>query len=133
MPDRMTAVDFIARYEAALATQSWTEVAPLIHEKASVTFSDGSVHIGKAAVQKAFERNFRTIADEDYRIINVQWVFQSNEMAVYLFDFHWTGTINGHPAAGGGRGTSVLVQEGNTWNLLTEHLGPAPSTRGEVE
>ena len=49
--------DFIKAYEAALATQNWKNVEPLIAETASVTFSNGSVHLGKSNVQKAFENN----------------------------------------------------------------------------
>ena len=41
---------FIEKYEAALATQDWQQVAPLVHPEACVTFSSGSVHIGKTAV-----------------------------------------------------------------------------------
>jgi hypothetical protein len=85
----MTPADFIAQYEAALATQDWSEVSPLIYVDASVTFSDGSVHKGKEAVRAAFERNFRSIAGEKYRISNVHWLLRSNDAAVYMFDFDW--------------------------------------------
>jgi hypothetical protein len=50
--------DFIHAYKRALATQDWNRVEPLIHADACVTFSDGTVHRGKVAVQKAFEHNF---------------------------------------------------------------------------
>jgi ketosteroid isomerase-like protein len=123
----MTAAAFVGLYESALATQDWAVVEPLMHPNVSVTFSDGSVHLGKEAVRNAFERNFKTISDEDYRIANVHWVFQSDDTAVYLFEFHWTGTVDGRPAVGGGRGTSVLVRERDDWRLLVEHLGPLRS------
>ncbi len=120
----MTAADFVTAYESALATQDWSVVEPLLHRNVSMTFSDGSVHKGKEAVREAFERNFRSISDEDYRMTDVYWVLQSHETAVYLFDFHWTGNINGRSAGGKGRGTSVLVREAGEWLLLAEHLGP---------
>lgn len=123
----MTAADFVRRYEAALATQEWEEVSPLLHFNASVTFSDGSVHKGKAAVRAAFERNFQAIAEENYRITNVHWLLDSDDTAVYMFDFHWSGKINGHDASGAGKGTSVLIRDDDQWKLLTEHLGPAPA------
>ena len=41
---------FIEKYEAALATQDWQQVAPLVHPDVCVTFSSGSVHVGKTAV-----------------------------------------------------------------------------------
>ena len=116
--------EFVTAYEAALATQNWAEVGPLIHEDACVTFSSGKVHRGKDAVRRAFAGNFGTIADETYRVWNVHWVRKDREYAAYLFDFDWTGLIDGEPASGGGRGTCVLVKAGTSWQLLVEHLGP---------
>lgn len=120
----MTPEDFIHAYESALAGQDWGQVEPLVHEDACVTFSNGSVHKGKAAVQKAFERNFSLIQDESYSMTNIYWVMKGDNMAVYLFEFHWSGLIDGKAAQGTGRGTSVLVRASDTWQLLVEHLGP---------
>ncbi|HEU5310455.1 MAG TPA: nuclear transport factor 2 family protein, partial [Candidatus Eisenbacteria bacterium] len=121
---RMTLEDFVHAYEEALASQEWALVEPLVHENACVTFSNGAVHIGKAAVQKAYEANFAAIEDEKYRISNVHWVRRGEDVAVYLFDFAWSGRIGGRDAKGSGRGTSVLVRHGSGWQLLAEHLGP---------
>ncbi|MFC1998009.1 YybH family protein [Chloroflexota bacterium] len=115
---------FLRDYESALATQDWGSVSPLIHEDASVTFSNGQVLRGKEAIQGAFEINFRLIQDEQYAISDIHWVKKTAEFAVCLYAFHWSGLINGETASGSGRGTSVLVREGERWFLLTEHLGP---------
>jgi ketosteroid isomerase-like protein len=123
-----TADEFIRRYELALA-QRWHAVDPLIHEDACVTFSDGTVYVGKAAVQRAFQGNFEAITDEDYRITNIRWVYRGSEIAVYLFDFNWSGRVGGRHANGSGRGTSVLHHDDNGWRLLVEHLGPDASRR----
>jgi ketosteroid isomerase-like protein len=121
----MTPEEFVGIYERALATQQWASVELLIHENACVTFSNGTVHKGKAAVRTAFEQNFSAITDETYRISNVYWILRTQDVGVYLFDFKWTGRIGGRDAAGGGRGTSVVVRDGDDWKLLAEHLGPA--------
>lgn len=115
--------EFIAAYEAALGTQSWDAVEPLVSKHVSVTFSDGSIHIGKENVQKAFEKNFRTIKNENYVVEKVTWLVRDDAYAVYLFEFHWTGIINGKTVSGNGVGTSVLIKEDAQWKLLTEHLG----------
>ena len=120
----MTLEDFIHAYEEALASQEWALVENLVHESACVTFSNGAVHLGKAAVQKAYEANFAAIEDEKYWISNVHWVRHGEDVAVYLFDFAWSGRIGGRDAKGSGRGTSVLVRHGSGWQLLAEHLGP---------
>lgn len=120
----MTAAEFIRAYEAALASQSWAVVEPLVHEDACVTFSNGTLHKGRAAVGAAFRANFATIQDEKYRISNLHWVHRAEAIAVCLYDFAWSGRIDGREAAGAGRGTSVIVRDGSRWQLLVEHLGP---------
>jgi ketosteroid isomerase-like protein len=122
----MSAAEFVIQYGQALATQQWEAVDPLVHQNASVTFSDGSVHKGKEAVRAAYERNFQAIADEKYQISNVHWLLDTSDTAAYLFDFHWSGKINGKVVSGAGRGTSVLIQNEGRWYLLAEHLGPNP-------
>lgn len=124
----MTPDDFLRQYERALRSQQWNQVAPLIHEKACVTFSTGQVYKGKSAVQHAFEGNFSSIEDENYEISNVHWNLHNEQVAVCLFDFTWTGRVGGREVRGAGRGTSVLVQDGESWKLLVEHLGPAGRT-----
>jgi len=119
----MQVKDFIQQYENALASQNWKNVEPLIAEGASVTFSNGAVHAGKAAVKAAFERNFELIKSEEYKIKNVRWLFTNESTAVYLFDFSWKGIVNDQLIGGEGIGTSVLIQEEGKWVLLTEHLG----------
>jgi len=119
----MQAKDFIQEYENALASQDWKNVESLIAEGASVTFSNGTVHEGRAAVKAAFERNFALIKSEEYKIKNVRWLFTNESTAVYLFDFSWKGIVNDQLIGGEGIGTSVLIQEEGKWVLLTEHLG----------
>lgn len=121
----MSPADFARHYEAALRTQQWDAVSPLIHPDASVTFSDGSVHKGKDAVRAAYERNFAAIKNEDYRVSNIHWLAQEQDFATYLFDFHWTGLIGGKTMSGSGRGTTVLTRLQDQWQLLAEHLGRA--------
>lgn len=123
----MTPEEFIHAYENALASQDWGQVEPLVHAEACVTFSNGTVHKGKAAVQKAFEHNFSLIKDETYSMSNVHWVMKTELTAVYLFEFNWSGIIDGKPARGAGRGTSVLIRDANEWQLLVEHLGTKES------
>lgn len=123
----MNPEDFVRAYEKALASQGWNQVEPLVHPEVCVTFSNGTVHKGMDQVKAAFEKNFSLIKDETYSISNIHWVMKSSETAVYLFDFNWSGIINDKPASGSGRGTSVIVRDGDIWQLLVEHLGPKPA------
>jgi len=114
---------FIKAYESALATQDWNRLDKLISDQIAVTFSDGTVHVGKDEVQIAFEKNFASIKSEKYTIQNVKWLRKEEPFAVYLFEFYWTGIVNGKSVSGNGIGTSVIVKEEGRWKLLTEHLG----------
>ena len=116
--------DFLKHYESALASQQWKLVDPLIHDNACVTFSDGSIHIGKTEVKRAYERNFKVIQDEEYRVANVVWVKISPDYAVCIYDFEWEGIIQGELASGCGRGTMIIIQDDGHWKMLAEHLGP---------
>ncbi len=120
----MSLTEFIKQYEAALGTQDWTLVAPLISDEARVVFSDGSVHAGKDAIKIAYERNFATIKNEAYRMENVYWLLETPDSAAYMFDFYWAGVIQGREASGSGRGTAVLVRQADRWVLVGEQLGP---------
>lgn len=115
--------EFIKAYESALGTQNWNNIAPLMSKSISVTFSNGAVHVGKDKVKAAFENNFSNIQNEVYKIDSIRWLSKEENFAVYLFDFFWTGIVNGKSVAGNGIGTAVLIKEEGNWKLLTEHLG----------
>ena len=122
----MTPDDFLQKYESALATQDWDQVEPLMHADVCVTFSSGT-YLGKAEVKQAFSKNFAIIKDERYSISNVHWVIKDLSFAVCIYNFQWSGQIDGKPASGRGRGTAVLKNENGSWLLLAEHLGPPAS------
>jgi len=116
--------DFIKLYEKALGSQDWQCVAPLIMDDACVIFSNGALHKGKDAIRAAYEHNFKVIVNEEYRIENVHWLIRTPTTAAYMFDFFWTGLIDGSEVSGSGRGTAVLKWSGDRWHLLAEQLGP---------
>lgn len=118
---------FIIQYERALATQEWENVAPYIHEDCVATFSEGT-YIGKPEVETAFRRTFALIQDEKYSIRNIHWAYRSETVATLVYNFSWSGVIDGQATSGSGRGTSVLVKQGDSWQLICEHLGPDASS-----
>ncbi len=121
--DLLTPVDFIQSYEKALSTQNWDNVQDLIHPDCVVTFTNGT-YKGKPAVEQVFRKNFELIKNENYSITNIHFVIEKPDYAVFIFNYNWSGIINGKPAKGGGRGTSVIVRSNGRWQLISEHLGP---------
>lgn len=120
----MTPDDLLRAYEDALGTQDWKQVEPLMHPDVCVTFSSGAYHEGRPAVQRAFTENFSLIRNERYAISNVHWIAKDDCHAACTYEFDWSGEIAGKPMTGGGRGTSLMKNEGGTWLVLAEHLGP---------
>jgi ketosteroid isomerase-like protein len=121
----MTPQDFVRAYEAALATQDWSHVEPLMHSDVCVTFSTGARHRGIANVERAYRENFAGIKDEHYAISDVHRMSCDATYAIYLFRFRWSDRIDGELASGGSLGTAVIRCGGGRWRLLTEHLRPA--------
>lgn len=119
--EKHDAVSFLAEYERrtnAHDIDAWVE---LIAEDATYWFTNGS-HVGKQAVVDAVAHNFRVIEDETYRISDVEWVHQGDDIAVVCYRFDWHGTHSGKPASGSGRGTNVMVCRGGHWEMTHEHL-----------
>jgi len=116
-------IEFIKHYEKAISTQKWENVAALIHPDCVVTFTNGT-YKGKSEVKDIFTKNFALIKDETYAITNIHFVIERPDYAVFIFNYHWSGYINGKPAKGGGRGTSVIINSDQGWQLVSEHLGP---------
>ncbi len=118
----MTPGDFLREYEASGRTGGVEGTLKLIDESAVYWFSDGTSHVGKAAVERAIRRNLEAIEDETYRISNVVWVARSRDVAACVYRFDWSGIVHGVPASGSGRGTSVLTRKGDSWVVVHEHL-----------
>lgn len=117
-------LEFLKRYEAALATQSWEQISPCFSEGAVVVFSEGTF-VGKPEIEIAFRRTFDLIKDETYQIENLLWVDVQESSALCTYTFKWTGRVGGQSRSGQGRGTSLLVRQGSSWKIKHEHLGPA--------
>jgi len=120
----MSHTQLLIDYEAALATQDWDVVAPLIHQDACFIFSEGT-YLGKPAIEQAFRRTFSLIKEETYQIAQLRWIHVASNSATCTYEFAWSGQIEGKPASGKGRGTTVVVCEAGVWRIIHEHLGPA--------
>jgi ketosteroid isomerase-like protein len=112
---------FMRQYERATNRHDFGELVPLIADDATYWFTEGSYH-GIGAIRGAIERTFTTILDEVYRIEDLEWVAVTGSLAVCRYRFCWTGTVDGEPASGQGRGTNVVTRHNGEWKMLHEHL-----------
>lgn len=98
---------------------------PLIDPAASFWFSSGTYQ-GHNAVRAAFERTWQRLGNETYWLEDLTWIARGPEAASCTYSFHWRATIDGHPAEGEGRGTTVLAKGENGWRIVHEHLSAFP-------
>lgn len=118
----MSPTEFMRAYEAATNTHDLEGTLALIADDAVYLFSDESSHVGKAAIRAALRANFDAISNETYRIHDLRWLAASDEVAACIYSFDWSGEIDGKPAGGAGRGTSVLRRVAGDWRVVHEHL-----------
>jgi len=118
----VTPEEFIREYEAASNSHDLDQTLGLISDDAVYWFSNGASHSGKDEIAEAIGNNFKVITLEDYCISELRWIAESDEIAVCLFRFDWSGLVHGEQASGSGRGTSVLSRKGDTWEVVHEHL-----------
>jgi len=116
----------MSAYEGAAGAHDLEATLALIHPDAVYWFSNESSHVGKHAVGQAIRANFDSIADGTYRIDQLRWVARTDDVAVCVYRFTWTGTIDGREVGGAGRGTNVLRRSGSTWLVIHEHLSRGP-------
>lgn len=109
-------------YEAATNAHDLAGTLELIADDAVYLFSDQSSHIGKQAIRAALRANFDAISNETYRIHNLRWLADADGIAACIYAFDWSGEIDGKPAGGAGRGTSLLRRVGGEWRVAHEHL-----------
>jgi ketosteroid isomerase-like protein len=116
------AAECLAAFEAALARADLDAAMALLSDDVLFFYSNGSAHAGKSAVRAAIKANFDSIKDDTYATRGHIWLAQSDSAAACTFRFSWTGTMDGKPVEGRGRGTTVLRRDADGWRIVHEHL-----------
>lgn len=119
--DEQTPETFLRNYEKAANSRAFSLVEPFLAEDAVFWFSDGSFN-GLEEIRMAFEQTWNTIKDERYVLENIRWVHKDARSACCLYNFRSSGVVHGESEVFEGRGTSLLVKEGNRWKIAHEHL-----------
>ncbi len=114
--------DFMIAYERVMNARDLVAASRMIDGNAIYLFSNETVHRGRKAVLQAIANNFDSIQGETFSFANLTWFIETDEVAACIYDFSWSGLIEGKPVSGSGRGTSVLKRSGETWKVIQEHL-----------
>jgi ketosteroid isomerase-like protein len=121
----MSARDVLQAYEDRINRHDFDLLTDLIAPNATFWFSDGT-HRGIAEIRTAFEATWRTLADETYRLDQLEWIAEGDTAAACTYRFNWKATIGGAERSGTGRGTTVLRRADDRWWIVHEHLSATP-------
>jgi ketosteroid isomerase-like protein len=115
--------ELLKRYEAAANSHDFARVAPLIHPNATFRFTDGD-HEGIDAIRAAFESTWSAwdVKDERYVLTDIKIVTTDTRSASITYTYNWSGVADEKPFSVRGRGTSVIVRNGDGLQFIYEHL-----------
>jgi ketosteroid isomerase-like protein len=122
----MTPDEFMRSYEAATCAHDLEATLGMIADDAIYLFSNGTSYVGKEAISRVLQTNFELIKAETYAIHGLRWLASSDDVAACVYEFAWSGEIDGKPASGNGRGTTVIRSVGGQWRVAHEHLSAGP-------
>ena len=113
--------DFLKRYEDATNTHVFSNVTDLIHHEATYRFTDDNF-VGIEAIQYAFESTWDSIKNETYSLSNPKRLVADLNSASISYTFNWSGVVDGVQKSGSGRGTNVIIRNGDKLQFIHEHL-----------
>jgi len=94
----------------------------LIADDAVYFWSNGAAMFGKIAIAEGLRANFLGVDNDTYDVSDLVWVAESVDVAACVFQFHWTGTMDGQSVSGRGRGASVFRRVDAEWQVVHENL-----------
>jgi uncharacterized protein (TIGR02246 family) len=122
MPNMQSPSDYKRELIQRMRQKDLDGTLELIADDAVYFWSNGSAMFGKTAIAHAMKINFETIRNDTYDVLDVQWLVDSDDIAVCIYRFRWTGEIEGKSASGQGRGASVLRRIDGKWRTIHENL-----------
>ncbi len=112
-------------YMREINTHDFNSIISLISQDCKCWFSSGT-YSGPLEIRRAFEKTWSMIKSEVYTIQDIDWIGESDSVAVCTYTYHWNGIVNGERREGRGRGTSCFRKELEGWKIIHEHLSPFP-------
>ncbi len=117
-----TVLQFMTAYEQALSTESFDNVAPLVHPDAVFRFSEGDF-VGHADIKGAMEKTWGLDVEAvEFFLTDIDVNHTDDSSALVTFNWNWKGQSADGPFHVIGRGTSLVVKHEGTLKLKLEHL-----------
>jgi ketosteroid isomerase-like protein len=112
--------------EMSTAGKDLNKFLSFIADDAVFWFSNETSHVGREQIGATLKRNADLTTEYTYESGPLQWLAQTDSIAVCIYPFHWTGKVNEQQAEGRGRATRVLEKRNGQWLLIHEHLSRGP-------
>ncbi len=122
-------VAFLERFEALAEREDFALIRDLIDEQAFFRFNDGDF-VGRAAIQAAFEKTWRgdpSVRKARFYLTDIVVLTTDVRTATATYTWTWEGAQGDQSFAIRGRGTRVLVADGDSFRIVHEHLSRWPA------
>ena len=124
-------LSFLDGFEALAAREDFALIRDLIDEQAFFRFNDGDF-VGRDAVQAAFEKTWRgdpSVKKASFHLSDIKVLTTDERTATVTYTWQWEGSQGAQTFAIRGRGTRVLIADGDSFRIVHEHLSRWPSSR----
>jgi ketosteroid isomerase-like protein len=122
-------VAFLERFEALAAREDFALLRDLIDERAVFRFNDGDF-VGRAAIEAAFEKTWRgdpSVRKARFELSDIVVLTTDVRSATATYTWTWEGAQGEKSFIIRGRGTRVLVANGDSFRIVHEHLSRWPA------
>jgi ketosteroid isomerase-like protein len=122
-------VVFLERFEALAEREDFALIRDLIDEQAVFRFNDGDF-VGRAAIQAAFEKTWRgdpSVRKARFYLTDIVVLTTDVRSATATYTWTWEGAQGDQSFVIRGRGTRVLVADGDSFRIVHEHLSRWPA------
>jgi len=120
--DSQIAVGVLNAYIEAINSRDFSQVSKLLHENA-VFYIDNKVQADLKQIAAYHEHFWNTLKDSKFWASDIDVIHSDCKCHVYLYQYKFSGYMDGKFVEGSGRSTDVFVQNDMTeqWQLLHEH------------
>ena len=118
MPASVTAesvVQFLNHFEEVAMKEDFSLLLDMIDERAYFRFNDGDF-VGRQAIQAVFEKTWRgdpTVKKARFYLSDIVVLTTDQSSATATYTYNWEGSQGGREFKVQGRGTRVLLREGD--------------------
>lgn len=111
----------IKSYIDATNSHHFDNLIPLISSTAIYQFTNQTCQ-GIREIREYFENAWELVKDEVYSANDIRCIVDTQDIKIYVYEYHYQGFHQGKFVSGKGKATNVFQNFHGTWQLILEHL-----------